>query len=124
MSDNQRKCVFCSEPLTAKFATFTTETLKKCKTVFECRQNKPSVRKARTTYDNLKLPDDASGDAAYHAQCYKWFTAIKIPADFSKNTEQLCAVESNIDPEIPASVDCAADIPTTSTDATDTAVNE
>lgn len=123
MSDNQRKCVFCSELLTAKFATFTTETLKKCKTVFEYRQNKRSVRKSRTTYDNLKLPDDASGDAAYHPQCYKWFTAIKIPADFCKNTEQLCAraVESNIDPEIPASVDCAA---TTSTDAADTSVDE
>lgn len=82
MSDINLKCVFCGETTLQKTIKFTLETLKKCINILEYRRSKPVFRKSRTTYDNLELSMESSLNDVYHAQCYKLFTAIKIPRDF------------------------------------------
>lgn len=62
--------------------SFTLETLQKCINVLEYRRSKPVLRKSRTTYDNLEISIESSLNEVYHAQCYKLFTAIKIPRDY------------------------------------------
>ncbi|CAH1983855.1 unnamed protein product [Acanthoscelides obtectus] len=82
MSDINMKCVFCGENTLQKTIKFTLQTLQKCLNVLEYRRSKPVVRKSRTTYDNLELSIESSLNEVYYAQCYKLFTAIKIPRDF------------------------------------------
>ncbi|XP_014372173.2 uncharacterized protein LOC106721668 [Papilio machaon] len=84
MSDNSEICVFCRDQTFDKVIKFTAETIKKCKTVLEYRQNKMIKRKSRTSYNKVEIPDETSFKDGYHAQCYKLFTAIKIPPDFQK----------------------------------------
>ncbi|XP_045534258.1 zinc finger and BTB domain-containing protein 17 isoform X1 [Papilio machaon] len=81
MSDNVN-CVFCGQEKTfEKVIKFTSETIKKCRTVLKYRQNKVVRRKLRTSYDKVELSDETL-NGGYHPQCYKLFTAIKIPPDF------------------------------------------
>ncbi|XP_049881903.1 uncharacterized protein LOC126377895 [Pectinophora gossypiella] len=86
MSENNTKCVFCEKNTDKKTIKFTSETLKKCKTVMEYCRSKPNVRKSRKKYNNIELSDESLNEG-YHAKCYKLFTAIQIPADFQKNEE-------------------------------------
>ena len=88
MNDNIMKCVFCGQNTFQRIITFSSVTIKKCKRVLEYRRNKSFVRKSRTTYNNVELPAETSLNEGYHAQCYKWFTAIKIPSDFQKIEQQ------------------------------------
>lgn len=91
MSDNNIKCVFCGEATLQKTIKFTLDTLQKCINILEYRRSKPVFRKSRTRYDNLELSKESSLNEVYHAQCYKLFTAIKIPPMkmiIKKNTQK------------------------------------
>lgn len=99
MSDSTIKCVFCGQRTFDKIVIFTPETLKKCLRVLEYRRSKPVLRKSRTTYDNVELSAEISIYEGYHAQCYKLFTAIKIPSNFQTLTQQESAVECSNAPE-------------------------
>lgn len=76
MSDINFKFVFCDETL-QKTIKFTLETLKKCINILE-----PVLRKSR------ELTIESSLNKVYHAQCYRLFTAIKIPRDIQYLQEQ------------------------------------
>lgn len=93
MSDINIKCVFCGETTLQKTIKFTLETLQKCINVLEYRRSKPVLRKSRTTYDNLEISIESSLNEVYHAQCYKLFTAIKIPRDCQYLQHQESVVE-------------------------------
>lgn len=93
MSDINIKCVFCREITLQKTIKFVLETLQKCINVLEYRRSKPVLRKSRTTYDNLELSIESSLNEVYHAQCYKLFTAIKLPRDFEYSLQQQSVVE-------------------------------
>lgn len=99
MSDINLKCVFCGESTLQKTIKFTVETLKKCVNILEYRRSKPVIRKSRGTYDNLELSMESSLNDLYHAQCYKLFTAIKIPRDFQYLQDQ-SVVEHDNAPEV------------------------
>ncbi|CAH2100857.1 unnamed protein product [Euphydryas editha] len=75
------------------------ETLKKCVNILEYRRSKPVIRKSRGAYDNLELSRESSLNDLYHAQCYKLFTAIKIPRDFQYLQDQ-SVVEHDNAPEV------------------------
>lgn len=94
MSDINIKCVFCGETTLQKTIKFTLETLQKCINVLEYRRSKPVLRKSRTTYDNLEISIESSLNEVYHAQCYKLFTAIKIPRDFQYLQQQQSVVDN------------------------------
>lgn len=85
------KCVFCGLETLEKVRPFTSETRAKCHTVLQYRRSKPIARKSRCTYVDVELPNETSNDG-YHAQCYKRFTAIKIPADSGVPGEEMCNV--------------------------------
>lgn len=95
MSDINLKCVFCGETTLQKTIKFTLETLKKSINILDYRQSKPVLRKSRKTYDNLELSIESSLNEVYHAQCYKLFTAIKIPLDVQYLLEQSVAERDN-----------------------------
>ena len=88
MSDISLQCVFCGETNLQKTIKFTLETLNRCTKILEYRRSKPVLRKSRTTYDNLELSIESSLNKEYHAQCYKLFTAIKIPPEVQYLQEQ------------------------------------
>lgn len=96
MSDINLKCVFCGESNLQKTIKFKVETLKKCVNILEYRWSKPLVRKSRGTYDNLELSMESSLNDIYHAQCYKLFTAIKIPRDFQYLQQQIKVERDNV----------------------------
>lgn len=99
MSDINLKCVFCGESTLQKTINYTVATLKKCVNILEYRRSKPVIRKSRGTYDNLELSMESSLNDLYHAQCYKLFTAIKIPRDFQYLQDQ-SVVEHDNTPEV------------------------
>lgn len=88
MSETKVMCVFCGETTLQKTIKFTLETLQKCVNILDYRRSKPVLRKSRTTYDDLKLSIESSLNEVYHAQCYKLFTAIKIPVNFHSLQQQ------------------------------------
>lgn len=59
----------------------------------EYRRRKPILRKSRTAYDKVELPAETSLNEGYHRQCYKLFTAVKIPFDFQKIEQQQSEAE-------------------------------
>ncbi|XP_024893101.1 uncharacterized protein LOC112468205 [Temnothorax curvispinosus] len=75
-------------------------TIKKCLTVLEYRRSKPVLRKSQTTYDNVELSAKNSLNEGYHAQCYKLFTAIKVPYNFPNLEQQESAAECDNAPEV------------------------
>lgn len=87
MSNVSVKCVFCGKKTCEKIKKFTPETLKKCITILEYRKVKPVVRKSSNTYATVELSEETSLNDGYHAQCYKLFTAIKIPSDFRSQNQ-------------------------------------
>lgn len=93
MSDINVKCVFCGESNLQKTVKFTVDTLEKCINILEYRRSKPVLRKSRTTYENLRITKESSLNEVYHAQCYKLFTAIKIPRDFQYSQQRQSEVE-------------------------------
>lgn len=93
MSDINVKCVFCGETNLQKTVKFTLDTLQKCINVLEYRRSKPVLRKSRTTYENLRLTKESSLYEVYHAQCYKLFTAVKIPRDVQYSQQRQSEVE-------------------------------
>lgn len=95
MSDVNIKCVFCGKTTLQKTIKFTLDTLQKCINILESRRSKPILRKSRTTYDDLEISIDSSLNEVYHAQCYKLFTAIKIPRDFQYLQHQQSVIESD-----------------------------
>lgn len=99
MNDINLKCVFCGESTLQKTIKFTVKTLKKCVNILEYRRSKPVFRQSRGTYDDLELSMESSLNDLYHAQCYKLFTAIKIPRDFQYLQDQ-SVVEHDNTPEV------------------------
>lgn len=82
MSDSADKkhCVFCAQDATSnKLIKFTPEILKKCLVVMEFRRTKPARRKSRSNYSDVHLSSEKSLNDHYHAQCYKLYTAVRIP---------------------------------------------
>ncbi|VVD03790.1 unnamed protein product, partial [Leptidea sinapis] len=79
------------------------ETLKNCVNILEYRRSKPVIRKSRGTYDNLELSMESSLNDLYHAQCYKLFTAIKIPRDFQYLQDQSAVEHDNV-PEVSGNI--------------------
>lgn len=65
MSVDIMKCVFCGQNASVKIIKFTSEIIKKCNTVLEYRRSKSTLRKLRTTYDNLVLPTETLLDEGY-----------------------------------------------------------
>lgn len=136
MSEINIKCIFCGETTLQKTIQFTLETLQKCINVLEYRRSKPVLRKSRTTYDNLELSIESSLNGVYHAQCYKLFTAIKIPRDFQYLQQQKSVVEYDNASEVsgnsseshaPVSGECSkshATVDSTSTEAVGTSTDE
>ncbi|XP_077263749.1 uncharacterized protein LOC143898274 isoform X3 [Temnothorax americanus] len=100
MSDDTLKCVFCGQNKLGKIVKFTPVTIKKCLAVLEYRRSKPVLRKSRTTYDNVELSAENSLNEGYHSQCYKLFTAIKIPHNFPNLEQQESAAECDNAPEV------------------------
>ncbi|KAL3278284.1 hypothetical protein HHI36_013618 [Cryptolaemus montrouzieri] len=60
------------------------------------RRAKPIKRKSRSNYSDVQLFDEKSLSEVYHAQCYKLFTAVKIPADFKKESGTECNIVSEV----------------------------
>ncbi|KAK9873250.1 hypothetical protein WA026_021739, partial [Henosepilachna vigintioctopunctata] len=78
-----------------KIKHFTPVTFKKCINILEYRKVKPVFRRSSSTYASVELSEETSLNDGYHAQCYKLFTAIKIPSDFqpiqsTPKSEQAC----------------------------------
>lgn len=96
--------------------------------VLEYRRTKPIKRKSRSNYNEVELSAQTSLNEVYHAQCYKLFTAIKVPADFKKKSATECntapeILEKNCEFSIPASTatqiaDSSAELSIPSTSAT------
>lgn len=53
---------------------FTAESLQVCDGKKAIRD---SVKKKKSKFDGIILPDEADGVAGYHASCYKLFCAVK-----------------------------------------------
>lgn len=87
MSNVTVKCVLCEKETCEKIKKFTPDTLRKCITILEYRRVKPVRRKSSNAYATVKISNETSLNDGYHIQCYKLFTAIKIPSDFQKNDE-------------------------------------
>ncbi|KAK9873016.1 hypothetical protein WA026_020361 [Henosepilachna vigintioctopunctata] len=82
MSDiaDKKHCVFCAQDATSnKLIKFTPEILKKCLVVMEFRRTKPARRKSLSNYSDVNLSSEKSLNDYYHAQCYKLYTAVRIP---------------------------------------------
>ncbi|KAL3278935.1 hypothetical protein HHI36_016453 [Cryptolaemus montrouzieri] len=95
-NEDKKKCVFCAQETLEKIIYFTPETLKKSLSVLEYRRAKPIKRKSRSNYSDVQLFDEKSLSEVYHAQCYKLFTAVKIPADFKKESGTECNIVSEV----------------------------
>ncbi|KAL3288501.1 hypothetical protein HHI36_002942 [Cryptolaemus montrouzieri] len=75
---------------------FYSRNFKKSLSVLEYRRAKPIKRKSRSNYSDVQLFDEKSLSEVYHAQCYKLFTAVKIPADFKKESGTECNIVSEV----------------------------